>query len=121
MAKRSMEKVITIDKKDSVNVARLFFDEIDLSQRKKIRDTLASLLEKGERDFVIDMSHVGFVTSLVLALIVFFAKEVKKDGGHLKICGLSQEAESIFHITQFDRIFELYKTEQDAVESFKDA
>ena len=114
-----MQEPITIEKIDGVNVARLCFNEIGLDQRKEIKDAFGLLLEKGEKEFVIDLSKVGFLSSLAIALIVFFAKEVRKTEGHIKISGLSPEAASVFEITQLDRIFDVYDTERDAVKSFR--
>ncbi len=113
-----MQPPVVIEKIKGVNVARFCFNEIALDQRKEIKDALGGLLEKGEKEFVIDLSRIGFLSSLAIALIVFFSKEVRKREGHVKISGLSDEAAGIFEITQLDRIFEVYDTELDAVASF---
>ena len=114
-----MDDFIKVERINEVDVIRFYFNEITLEQRKTIKEKLQELLDKGEKKFIIDLSKVGFVSSLVLALIVFFAKEVKAIGGELKISGLTTEALSVFQITQLDTIFEVYDTEHDALESFK--
>jgi anti-sigma B factor antagonist len=116
---RQMDGPITIEKVDGVNVARFCFNEIALDQRNQIKEALGSLVDRGEKDFVIDLSKVGFLSSLVIAIIVFFAKEVRKREGQIKISGLSDEAAGIFEITQLDRILDVYDTERDAIKSFK--
>ena len=113
-----MQPPVVIEKINGVNVARFCFNEIALDQRKEIKDELGGLLEEGEKEFVIDLSRIGFLSSLAIALIVFFSKEVREREGHVKISGLSDEAAGIFEITQLDRIFEVYDTELDAVASF---
>ncbi|MGB2660948.1 MAG: STAS domain-containing protein [Candidatus Omnitrophota bacterium] len=116
-----MEKFFSREKVQDVNVVRFFFNEINLDQREKIKNELNKMLLEDEKKFVIDLSGVGFVSSLVLATIVFFAKEVKKSGGGLKLSGVSDEGRSVFQLTQLDKVFEIYDTEQSAVESFKQA
>ncbi len=116
-----MEKFFSKEKIQDVNVVRFFFNEINLEQRENLKKELNEMLLGDEKKFVIDLSGVGFISSLVLATVVFFAKEVKKSGGGLKLSGVSSEAYSVFQITQLDKIFEMYDTEIDAVESFKKA
>ena len=114
-----MENFMTARKVDDVNILSFSFNEINLDQREQIKHELAELVNKGETKFVVDLAKVGFVSSLVIATIVFFAKEARKHDGEVKLSGLSNDAYSIFQLTQLDKIFELYETESDAVESFK--
>ena len=116
-----MEKCVTSNVVGGTVVINFSFNEINLEQREDIKKELAVLLDSGAKKFVIDLSKVGFLSSLVIAIIVFFAKEVRKNGGQIKLSGLSSEAFSVFQLTQLDRIFELYETERDALESFKSA
>ena len=113
-----MGKFITTEKVQDIDVIHFSFDEIDLNQREELKKELQVLLGEGGTKFVIDLSKVGFLSSLVIATIVFFAKEVRKNNGKIKLCGLSSEAFGVFQLTQLDKIFELYETEHDALECF---
>ncbi len=115
-----MEKLITSEKIKDIVVINFIFNEINFEQREKIKIALSDLLQNEENKFIIDLSKVGFLSSLVAAVIVFFAKEVRRREGNVKLSGLSSEALSLFKITQLDRIFELYETKHDAIESFKE-
>ena len=114
-----MENLFSTTVSGSVTVIRFCFNELSLDQREYLKKELNALLRNGNRDFIFDLSRVGFISSLVIALVVFFAKEVRKDKGDVKLCGLSSDGFSIFQLTQLDRVFELYETEHDALESFK--
>ena len=81
--------------------------------------TLEEIPVDENRKFIIDLSGVGFLSSLVIATVVFFAKKVKENNGELKLSGLSSEAYSVLQITQLDKVFDLHDTEDDAVQSFK--
>ena len=114
-----MKDFITVSKVDGVNVVAFSFNEINLDQREAIKKELAGLIQAGETMYVIDLSKVGFISSLVIATIVFFAKEARKHDGEVKLCGLSDDAYSIFQLSQLDKIFELFDTVDEAVGSFK--
>ena len=110
---------ITSEKIRDISIVHFCFNEINLDQKEHIQETLNGLLQAGETKFVIDLSRIGFLSSLVMSVIVFFSKEVRKNNGDIKICGMSSEAYSVFQITQLDKIFELYKSVDDAIESFE--
>ena len=113
-----MADTVIYDKEQGVGIIRFRFNEINLEQREEIKEKLKSFLVSGETRFIIDLSKVGFLSSLVLALIVFFAKEVKEKSGEIKLSGLTSEAVGVFQVTQLDKIFEMYDTEKQALESF---
>lgn len=114
-----MENIITAKTIDDVCVIAFEFNEINLDQREILKDKLEEFSNRTAGGFVIDLSKVGFVSSLVIAVIVSFTKEVRAKGKEIKLSGLSEEALSVFKLTKMDSIFEMHKTEQDAVESFK--
>ena len=114
-----MENFFSSDKINDVTVIRLIFNEISLAQREELKKGMAKLMDTDSNKFVIDLTRVGFISSLVLATLVFFAKEVREKGGALKLTGVSTEAYSIFQITQLDKVFEICETEQEALESLK--
>jgi len=113
-----MEQFFSTDKINDIDVIRLSFNEINLEEREQLKKDLVSVLAAGTQKFIIDFSKVGFLSSLVIATIVFFAKEVRNKGGDVKLCFLSKEARSVFEVTQLNKIFELYNTDQDAAASF---
>ena len=111
---------MSLDKQGEVAIIRFTFNEISLDQREKLKKELYLLVSNGDgKKVIINLARVGFLSSLLIALIVFFAKEVRKKQGNVKLAGLSDEALSLFQLTQLDKVFELYDTEHDALESFK--
>jgi anti-sigma B factor antagonist len=44
---------------------------------------------------------------------------VANNGGHLKICNLSQKIRDIFLITRLNTVFDTYDTEAGAIASFQ--
>ncbi|MGB2601330.1 MAG: STAS domain-containing protein [Candidatus Omnitrophota bacterium] len=113
-----MDEFLSIEKIGDVTVVRFSFNEINRDQREEIKQGLQKLMDAGERKFIIDLTKVGFISSLVIATIIFFAKQVKENGGAIKISGLSGEAFSIFQLTQLDKVLDLYESESDALENF---
>jgi anti-sigma B factor antagonist len=114
-----MAEFLASEKIGDIIVVRLAFNEINRDQREEIKKDLQKLIDAGERKFVIDLAKVGFISSLVIATIIFFTKAVREKNGQVKVSGLSGEAFSVFQLTQLDKILELYESEHDALESYK--
>ena len=114
-----MPRFISVKKVDNINVVTFSFNEIGLVDREELKENLNKLLNEGETQFVLDLSKIGFFSSLVIATIVFFAKEVRQNKGDVKLINLSSQAFSIFQLTQLDKVFKLYESEQEAIEAFK--
>ena len=106
------------DKNGDITVIRLSFNEINLEEREELKSDFVNIASSGEKQFIIDFSKVGFLSSLVIATVIFFAKEVEKHEGTVKLCSLKEEALNVVRVTHLDKAFEIYDTEHDAVESF---
>ncbi len=114
-----METFILSRREKGVTVLDFRFNEISLEQREQLKEQLRKFIGGVEKNFIINLARVGFLSSLLIATIVFFTKEVKMRAGDVKLCSLSDEALSVFQLTKLDRVFECYDTERDALESFK--
>ena len=114
-----MKGFVTNKKMQDVNVIAFSFSEVTLEERDELRSKLNESLEKGETKFVIDFSETQFLPSLIVTILVAFAKKVRKAGGDVKFCGMSDDLLRIFRIMNLDKVFERYTTVYFALERFK--
>lgn len=70
--------------------------------------------------FIIDMKKVPFVNSQALGLFLHIYKHVDYLKGRMVFSGLNSDIESLMNLTQLSNIFEIYKTLDEALESFED-
>jgi anti-anti-sigma factor len=70
------------------------------------------------RRVVLNLSHLHFIASMFLGMLVVLHKRVASANGTLKLCGVQPDASVVFKITKFDTIFAIYDSERPAVESF---
>ena len=102
-----------------VSIVRLIFNEINRDQRDDLKNQMNHLLAGERKEFIIDLSKVGFLSSLVVATIIFFAKELALKGGRMNLFSTSNEPLAVLRITKLDKIFEVYSSEKEALQSFK--
>jgi anti-anti-sigma factor len=70
--------------------------------------------------FIIDMKKVPFVNSQALGLFLHIYKHVDYLKGRLVFCNLNSDIEGLMNLTQLSNVFEIYKTLEEALDSFED-
>ena len=71
---------------------------------RELEGLVNSLLEEGVRKLVLDLTHVEFVDSAGLGVIMRISGEIEQKGGHLRIAGANEQAHRLFEITHTGRI-----------------
>ncbi len=76
------------------------------------------LLQKQEKYVIFDFSELNYINSFGIGILVDLQKNILKNEGVVKICGLSPSIKKIFQITYLTRVFEIFDTYEQALESF---
>ena len=108
----------TYEKIKDVDVIRFCFNEIGLQQREELKKELDSVAPDAGGQFVFNLTGIGFLSSLAIATMVFFAKKIRETGGEVKICASSEATKNVIKIVQMDKVFKIYDTEREAIRSF---
>ena len=73
---------------------------------------------EGSCRVILDMKGVEKIDSSGLGTILFLAKKCRALGNDLKIVSIPPQVKMVFEIVKFDKIFHIYNSLDDAVESF---
>ncbi len=65
-----------------------------------------------------NFKKLEFISSLVIAALVYLHKKVKEKNGKLKFCELTTKVKEIFEVTDLDKVFDVYPTESVAIAKF---
>ena len=87
---------------------------------KKFRNTLKELIEEGKTNVVVDLGKVKFMNSSGLGILIGGLTTMRNADGDLRICNAMERIESMLMVSQLNRVFELYSTLEEAVESFNE-
>lgn len=90
---------------------------LDQSQANDLEDILQKLLLEGYNRLVIDLSEVTYVNSGGLRCLVTIWREAREHGGNVVLCNLSERISQVFAIVGFDKVFEIYSSRAEALES----
>lgn len=85
-----------------------------------LKDKIHSLMQQGYRKLLLNLADVPYVDSAGLGAIVSGYTTVSREGGSLKLLGLTSRIEDLLSITKLLTVFDTYESESDAVASFND-
>ncbi len=85
---------------------------------KELRKMFVTLVGEGKLRVVADMSRVSFLDSIILGTLVWGMKNLREAGGDLRLFGLHSFVHRLFDITQLNRAFQIFESEDAAVTSY---
>ena len=80
--------------------------------------TLKQLIHEQQTRVLVDLGHVTWVNSTGLGILISGYSTLKRSDGEMKLMNVSDRIESIFMVTKLYSVFESYKDEQEAIQSF---
>ena len=83
-----------------------------------LRQALSEALFAGARNLLVNMAGVTMIDSSGIGELVSGYTTTANHGGRLKLCSLPPKVSDILEITQLITVFEVFDSEQEAIESF---
>ena len=90
---------------------------MDTINSRNIEPKLDAMIEEFKPKVVIDLSAVDYVSSVGLRVLLSALKKQMKNQGILRIASLQPFVREVFEVTQFDKIFPIYPTREEAIKS----
>ena len=106
---RSSGDVVILDLKGKLTIG---------SGDELLKDKINSLIQQGHKRLLLNLAAVPYVDSAGLGAIVSSYTTVSREGGSLKLLGLTSRIEDLLAITKLLTVFDTYESESDAVASF---
>ncbi|NEQ69941.1 MAG: STAS domain-containing protein [Symploca sp. SIO1B1] len=89
---------------------------LDITTAWQFRLKLQECISKLSRHVVINLSEVNFIDSSGLTSLVAGMRDADKIKGSFRICNVHPEAKLVFEVTMMDSVFEIFDTEEEALE-----
>ena len=91
------------------------FGELDLHVAPELQERIGAAIERGADLVVVDLSDVTFIDSMALGVLLGAFNRLRRHGGNLRLVVPSPQLRRVFEIAQFDRIFSLDRTREEAL------
>ncbi len=105
--------------KDDILIETVNLTRATLKEAEDFKETLNSDIDSGFKKIVVDLSQCEFIDSTFLGSLVVSLKKVSGLGGDLRLVGFQPAVHSMFELTRMYRVFQSFKTKEEAIESFK--
>lgn len=110
---------IKTEKSDGVTVLFIKEDRLDANNSEELKAELRTLFESGTKNLVLDLAEILFIDSSGLGVLVSGYKNAALQHGSLKLSHLQLQVKSMFELTRLHKVFDIYMTVDDALESYR--
>jgi anti-sigma B factor antagonist len=93
-------------------------ERIDAHNSDELKVEINRLFESGTKDLLVDLKEVRFIDSSGLGVLVSGFKNAATHQGSIKLCSLQTQLKSMFELTRLHRVFDIYQTVDEALESY---
>lgn len=84
----------------------------------RFKEEITGLIGDGYKDVILDLSGVPWINSTGLGILISGFTSLKNAEGTMKVCNVKERVLSIFYISQLENIFQVFKTTQEAIDSY---
>ncbi|NOR39880.1 MAG: anti-sigma factor antagonist [Gammaproteobacteria bacterium] len=92
--------------------------DLDTQTAGPAMDALQEHVDAKPGNFLINLAGLDFVSSSGLRVILRTAKQVRANGGNMKVCGASGMVKEVLEISGFHRLLDMYDEEAQALAAF---
>jgi anti-sigma B factor antagonist len=95
--------------------------EIDLFTAPDLKAALATALDDGIYEIVVDLTETGFLDSTALGVLITTTERLNARDGRLTIVNVDASIAKTFEITGLDHVFTVRATRAEALAAFDDS
>lgn len=111
---------LKIESKDVNGIGVITLEgEVDVYTAPKLKSRLIDLVDEGKYNIVIDLQKVEFMDSSGLGVLVGGLKRVKSHQGSIALFCTQENILKIFRITGLVKVFPIFSSEEEAIDSLK--
>jgi anti-sigma B factor antagonist len=93
-------------------------ERLDAHNSDELKVEMNRLFESGTKELLVDLKEVRFIDSSGLGVLVSGYKNASTHQGSIKLCSLQTQVKSMFELTRLHRVFDIYQTVDEALESY---
>ena len=84
-----------------------------------LRELIEEKLNSGRKKIVMNLAGINYIDSTGLGELVAAYRQVKSQGGELKLLNLNKKVSDLLQITKLYAVFDIHNDESQAVASFR--
>ena len=94
--------------------------EIDVYTSSWVKEAIADFIQRGNYHIIINLEGVRYIDSTGLGVLIGALKRVREKEGSISLICTNPQIKKIFNITGLVKIFQIYKSEEEAIKTLKE-
>jgi len=103
---------------DNGTVVRIKEKKIDSSIAPTLKTEFLKLLGDGHNKILVNLEQVKYMDSSGIGALLFGQRQMQSAEGSLKLANVSDQVMSMIKIAMLDRVFEIFDSEEEGLNSF---
>jgi anti-sigma B factor antagonist len=109
-------------RKDQENVSTLYVKGyLDAHTAPELENALQSLVDENRVQVVVNFSELSYISSAGLGVFMGFIEDIRQAEGDIKLSDMSKKIYRVFDLLGFPTLYEIYDSEAEAVEKFRNS
>jgi anti-anti-sigma factor len=92
--------------------------KLDAVTSALFEERVLPMLDKGEKNFLIDLAHLDYISSAAMRRLLVLAKGAGQAGGKVVLVALQSHIREIFELAGFTQVFPIHASHEEALRSF---
>ena len=93
---------------------------LDAHTASVLENTFSNLIDKSKYKIVVNFSDLSYISSAGLGVFMAFIEKVRENGGDIKLAEMSDKVFNIFDLLGFPLLYEIFNTEEEAINKFNE-
>lgn len=90
---------------------------IDTTTSAELEREIKSLIQTQRYKLIVDLTRVSYISSAGWGIFISVIREIRENGGDLKLVGMVPDVYEVFELLEFQNILGAYPTVEEALEA----
>ena len=93
---------------------------LDAHTAPTLENNFTQLINSNKFKIVVNFEELAYISSAGLGVFMAFIERIRDNNGDIKLANMTDKVFNIFDLLGFPLLYEIYKTEEEAVTKFKE-
>ncbi|WP_320007919.1 STAS domain-containing protein [Maridesulfovibrio sp.] len=110
---------LSIKQIDEITVVKVESPELNHVVSHDFQRQISPIFDERKFNVALDLQDVDFMDSMGIGTLITLRNKLMKEKGYIAMFNISNRVKKIIDIAALHKVFDLYDTEEDAVEGLK--
>jgi len=91
---------------------------LDAHTAPTLETNFTELINKSKFKIVVNFEDLAYISSAGLGVFMAYIEQIREDQGDIKLTSMSDKVFNIFDLLGFPLLYEIYKSEDEAIKKF---